>query len=129
MPYSSDVFSEMNRCDETSEFFLILFAFVIAKLPRRKNEVPFFECFSVSSLTDDADAGSYGGKNIRMIGCRFFDSALAKDCVPKKGGPRLVSKVQKSSKKFKKVQKSSKKFKKVQKSSKKFKKVQKSSML
>jgi hypothetical protein len=63
-----------------------------------------------------------------MIGCRFFDSALAKDCVPKKGGPRLVSKVQKSSKKFKKVQKSSKKFKKVQKSSKKFKKVQKSSM-
>jgi hypothetical protein len=72
--------------------------------------------------------GSYGGKNIRMVGFRCFNSTLAKESralCPRHNSK--VQKVQKSSRKFKKVQRSSKKFKKVQKSSKKFKKVQKSS--
>jgi hypothetical protein len=68
--------------------------------------------------------GSYGGKNIRMIGFRCFDSALAKESRAKSVLARV--KIQKL-KKFKKVQKSSKKFNKVQQSSTKFNKVQQSS--
>jgi hypothetical protein len=67
--------------------------------------------------------GSYGGKNIRMVGFRCFISALAKESRAESVLARVI--IQKF-KKFKKVQESSKKFKKVQKSSKKF-KVQKSS--
>jgi hypothetical protein len=71
-----------------------------------------------------AFTGSYGGKNVRMIGFRYFNSALAKVSRAESVLARvkfqnfkISNKVQKSSKKFKKVQKSSKKFK-VQKSSK-----------
>jgi hypothetical protein len=64
-----------------------------------------------------APTGSYGGKNIRMVGFRCFNSALAKESRAK--SVLACVKI----KKFKEVQESSKKFKKVQKSS-KFKKVQ-----
>ena len=64
------------------------------------------------------NTGSYGGKNIRMVGFRCFNSALAKKSRAENVLARV--KIQKF-KKFKKVQRSSKKFKKVQKSSKKFK--------
>jgi hypothetical protein len=75
-------------------------------------------------LTHFLPPGSYGGKNIRMLGFRCFNSALAKESRAESVLARV--KIQKF-KKFKKVQKSSKKFKEVQRSSKKFKKVQKSS--